>query len=99
MTISVLPLKPYDRQQVNAFLSFSFRIYREYPLWVPPLEFEVRQVLSPGKHPLYRYAQPAFFLARDTQGNPIGRLAKASMTPQFPAPYSKPPSIGRASAS
>lgn len=39
MTISVLPLKPYDRQQVNAFLSFSFRIYREYPLWVPPLEF------------------------------------------------------------
>ncbi|MEZ0395856.1 MAG: hypothetical protein ABWK53_05450 [Anaerolineales bacterium] len=71
----ITPLDLNDRRQVRAFLELPFRIYQNYPLWVPPLETEMRKILDPRRHPFYRYSQAAFFLACAARDEPIGRIA------------------------
>jgi hypothetical protein len=73
--MKVIQIDPNDRQIVNAFINLPFRLYAANPCWVPPLVMEMRGVLDPGKHPFYQHGAAAFFLAVDTAGQPIGRLA------------------------
>jgi hypothetical protein len=63
-----------DRRQVHQFLDLPFRIYRECPQWVPPLESDVRLMLDRRRHPFYRHSDAAFFLAVD-DGCVLGRIA------------------------
>jgi hypothetical protein len=63
-----------DPRQVRAFIEFPFRLYRDIPQWVPPVEMDIRRMLNPRKHPFYKHSEAAFFLAlRD--GQVIGRIA------------------------
>jgi hypothetical protein len=72
MTIVQIDLA--DRKQVRGFLDLPFRIYRDIPRWVPPLEGDERLRLDPRRYPFYRHSTAAFYLAyRD--GSPVGRLA------------------------
>jgi hypothetical protein len=64
-----------DRRRVKQFLDLPYRLYRDVPQWVPPLAFEARRMLDRGRHPFYKHSQAAFFLAEDSAGRPIGRLA------------------------
>ena len=63
-----------DPRQVHAFLDLPFRLYRNIPQWVPPLEMDIRRMLNPRKHPFYKHSEAAFFLAQH-DGQVTGRIA------------------------
>ncbi len=63
-----------NKKQVRDFLDLPFRIYRDIPQWVPPLDSDAKLYLTPSRHPFYKHSEAAFFLAyRDSL--PTGRLA------------------------
>ncbi|MCX6035589.1 MAG: hypothetical protein NTV38_11540, partial [Chloroflexi bacterium] len=63
-----------NRKQVREFLNLPFRIYRDIPQWVPPLEDDERRRLELKRYPFYKHSAAAFFLAY-REGTPVGRLA------------------------
>jgi hypothetical protein len=63
-----------DRRGLNAFVRLAADVYRNDPLWVPPLEREVRRTLNPAVNPYYRDATLRLFLAK-RDGMPVARLA------------------------
>jgi hypothetical protein len=70
----ILQVNLANRMQVQAFLDLPGRIYREIPVWVPPLQGDERLRLDVKHYPYYRHSAAAFFLAyRDDRA--IGRLA------------------------
>ncbi len=70
----IVTVETTDRRQVQRFLEFPFRLYRACPQWVPPLAPEARRMLD-RRHPFYRHSEAAFFMALETSGQPVGRLA------------------------
>jgi hypothetical protein len=70
----ILQVDLANRKQVQAFLDLPGRIYREVPVWVPPLQGDERLRLDVKHYPYYRHSTAAFFLAyRDDRT--VGRLA------------------------
>lgn len=65
----------------DAFIKFPWQIYRNDPVWVPPLIIERREFLNPKKHPFYQHGAAAQFLAR-AQGDIVGRIM-ASDDPRY----------------
>jgi hypothetical protein len=62
-----------DRQTRNAFIRLPWSLYRDDPMWVPPLLLERRQHLSP-ENPYFEHARCGFWIAyRD--GMPVGRIS------------------------
>lgn len=60
------------REYQREFMDLPWEIYRNDPLWVPPLLREIREILS-DRNPLFRAGPHALFLAcRD--GRPAGRI-------------------------
>ena len=64
-----------NRKLVNAFLRLPETIYRSDPLWVPPLRSTALRMLNPHQNPFFKHSEAAFFLAFDSSGQPVGRLA------------------------
>ena len=61
------------RRDLNTFIRLPWAIYRNHPLWVPPLKFDVRNRLDRAKNPFFEHAEAEYFLAfRD--GDPVGRI-------------------------
>lgn len=73
--MNILRVDERDNRQVGDFLGLPFRLYRDCPQWVPPLESDARAMLDRRKHPFYRHSDAAFFLARDDSGRAAGRIA------------------------
>ena len=66
-------VKVEDRQARNTFIRLPWFLYRNDPMWVPPLLLERRMHLSP-KNPYFEHATCCFWVAyRD--GNPVGRIS------------------------
>jgi len=42
-------------QDVRAFIKMAYPIYRDYPLWVPPFDADVRLMLDRQRHPFYKH--------------------------------------------
>ena len=59
--------------ELDVFINLPWRIYRDDPLWVPPLVADVRAALGP-RHPFHDHADTALFLAWH-DGQPVGRVA------------------------
>jgi hypothetical protein len=72
--MKIVQLEYSDKSQVRAFLDLPFRLYRDIPQWVPPLEMDIRRMLNPGKHPFYKHSEAAFFLVHG-DGQVTGRIA------------------------
>jgi hypothetical protein len=72
--VTITEIDPGNRRQVNKFLKLPFRLYKNTPQWVPPLEIDIRRVFNTRKHPFYRKGTAAFFLA-ERDGEVLGRLA------------------------
>ena len=64
-----------DRRGMSEFVNLPFRLYRNDPYWVPPLKREQMKMFTPGKHPFHEHADVQLFLARDENGQPVGRIA------------------------
>ena len=60
--------------ELEDFIDFPWRIYAEYPRWVPPLKKEVRRMLDPRRHPFWASAERRLFLAR-RGSETVGRIA------------------------
>jgi GNAT superfamily N-acetyltransferase len=64
----------HTRRDLRQFLYLPWCIYRDNPVWVPPLLFDLKKLLNPRKHPFHRHADVQYFLAR--QGDEVvGRIA------------------------
>lgn len=70
----VRQVDPNSRNDRQTFLELPFRLYRDVPQWVPPLEMDARRVFDP-RHSFYRSGEAAFLLVLDERGKALGRLA------------------------
>ena len=67
------------RAQVRRFVDIAYKLYVEYPNWVPPMRIDVNTMLNPRKHPFYEHSEADFFIAvRD--GHDVGRIATLENT-------------------
>ncbi len=57
------------------FIRLPWKIYHNYPLWVPPLLFERKKFLNTGINPFFEHARVDLFLALSNQREPVGRIA------------------------
>jgi GNAT superfamily N-acetyltransferase len=72
--ITIELVDPRDRRRVQRFIRLPFELYRNHPLWVPPILIDIRAQLNPGKHPFYQHSDAALFLA-SVDGRDVGRIA------------------------
>lgn len=77
--MDVVQIDLNDRARVRDFLALPFRLYSKIPQWVPPLEGDIRLMLTPKRHPFYRHSAAAFFSAyragSDSRNQIVGRIA------------------------
>jgi hypothetical protein len=64
-----------DHRQLSEFIEFPWKIYAATSPWVPPLRRQLRVKFSERRHPFYRHARKALFVARDTRDQIVGRIA------------------------
>lgn len=62
------------KRDLMAFIKLPWRIYRDYPHWVPPLIAERKKILDRRHNPFFQHAQAEYFLA-ERNSEPIGRIA------------------------
>jgi GNAT superfamily N-acetyltransferase len=72
--ITVQPVRTARERQI--FLTFPWRIYRNDPLWVPPLLPDWAERIDPKRGVFFKRGEAAFFIAwRD--GQPVGTICAA----------------------
>lgn len=67
-------VKPGDRARIRRFANLPFDIYRDEPLWVPPLSSEISGLFDRTRHPFFGKSKALFMLAVEG-GDTLGRLA------------------------
>jgi hypothetical protein len=74
VTIDVVPVT--SRRELDRFVDLPWTLFdrSSHPQWVPPLRSTVRDALDQAKHPFYRDAERALFLAM-RNGKVVGRIA------------------------
>ena len=63
-----------SQRQMQAFVDFPWQLYRNDPLWVPPLKSEVSFKLNRAAHPYYQHADLVVLIAT-RQEQVVGRIA------------------------
>lgn len=72
MPLEVAPVA--GGRDLKAFIDLPYRLFRNDPLWVPPLRRDVLTRLSPDKSPFFDHAAAQHFLAR-RDGRTVGRIS------------------------
>lgn len=72
--INIRILDTRNRRDVDAWVAFPHRLYKNDPLWVPQMESEARAQLDREKFPYYRHSD-ADFLVAEKDGEVVGRIA------------------------
>jgi hypothetical protein len=62
------------RRELSAFIRLPWRLYKDAPLWVPPLISERRKHLSRKHNPFFEHAEAEYFLAWRGK-EPVGRIS------------------------
>ncbi len=62
-----------SRARQNDFLRLTSRLYAADPVWIAPLEFELRERIW-GSNPFLKHAEVAAWVAYDADGQPVGRI-------------------------
>ncbi len=73
--MKILQIENTDRYRTQQFIDLPFRIYRDNPVWVPPMSSDVKIMFDKQHNPYYQHSQAAFFLAVSADGVAVGRLA------------------------
>ena len=61
-------------QDLKDFIQVAFEVYRDDPAWVPPLNMEISDRLTPKKNPFFEHAEVALFTAWK-DGKAVGRIS------------------------
>jgi GNAT superfamily N-acetyltransferase len=78
LEIEILPIR--TARERRTFLTFPWRVYRDDPLWVPPLLPERAKTIDPKRGVFFKRGQAEFFIAwRD--GKPVGTICAAEDEP------------------
>jgi hypothetical protein len=79
--MSSIQIRPVQSaRERRTFLTFPWRIYRDDPLWVPPLLPELAKRLDPEKGAILRRGEAEFFIAW-REGKPVGTICAAEDRP------------------
>lgn len=70
--ISVSPVS--GKAELQQFIDFAWEVYGKDPNWVPPLQMDMKELLTPGKNPFFEHAEAQYFLAR-RNGRITGRIS------------------------
>ncbi|OQY22675.1 MAG: N-acetyltransferase [Chloroflexi bacterium] len=70
--VEIVPV--HDRRGRERFVRFPWQVYRDDPLWIPPLIRSQLHTLDPQRGSFFRYGEAALFLAR-RNGRDVGRIA------------------------
>jgi len=70
-------VRPVDgRRDQKPFIDFPYQFYPDrHPHWVPPLRRDVKQTLNPAKNAFFEHGDMQLFVAEDTSGAVVGRIA------------------------
>lgn len=69
-----LIVKPVEsRRERQQFVDLAWRLYRQDPLWIPPLRQNLEELVGFRRHPFYKHAQGQPFLAI-RNGEAVGRV-------------------------
>ncbi|HEX8067808.1 MAG TPA: hypothetical protein VF520_14915 [Thermoleophilaceae bacterium] len=71
MSLEVRPVR--SRADLVRFIRLPWRIYRNEPLWVPPLVFERRRFLDRRRNPFFEHAEAEYLMAWRGR-RPVGRI-------------------------
>lgn len=63
-----------DKKQINDFVKFPFRLYKDCRQWVPPFIGDIKVMMDPKKHPFYSHSDAEFFVVKDG-ADIVGRIA------------------------
>jgi GNAT superfamily N-acetyltransferase len=62
------------KADLNRFIRFPYRFYRDDPVWIPPLRSEQRSQFDPVRNPLLDHCESALFLLQEDR-RVLGRIA------------------------
>lgn len=62
-------------KDLQRFINFQYDLYRENRYWVPPLRRDIQHILDPKKNAFYEHGRIQPFLAEDSTGKVVGRIA------------------------
>jgi GNAT superfamily N-acetyltransferase len=72
--VSAVEVRPVrSKRDLKRFVKLPWRIYRNEPLWVPPLILDRKQFLDRRKNPYFEHAEAEYFIA-ERDGEPVGRI-------------------------
>ena len=75
MSDDKLTIKPiHTPEERMAFIHFQWEVYKDDPLWVPPLISDRIGFLDQERHPFYEHADVQLFMAW-RNGRPVGTIA------------------------
>jgi hypothetical protein len=78
--IDIQPIDTTSKKEVERFVQFPYRLYKDEPHWVPPLLMDARMFLNKAKHPYYEHSDADFFVAVQ-DGELVGRIAALENKP------------------
>ena len=66
-----------NKAQVKRFVELPYKLYKDCPLWVPPLYMDAYLPLNRKKHSFFTHSEADFYVAvRD--GEVVGRICAAN---------------------
>jgi hypothetical protein len=73
--MSDLVIRPVTtKADKSRFVDLVWDVYKDDPVWVPPLKSEVLDLMTPGKNPWFEHGEAAFWLA-ERNGRLVGRIS------------------------
>lgn len=72
--LSIEQVDTKSKKQVDEFVKFPFRLYKNVEQWVPPILADIKTMLDKNKHPFYEHSDAEFFTARKNR-EIVGRIA------------------------
>jgi GNAT superfamily N-acetyltransferase len=72
--MNVHKIKTDDKRDVQKFIHFPYSLYKDDPIWVPPLISDTAFFLNKNEHPFYHHSEAEFFIA-EHKGKILGRIA------------------------
>mgnify|MGYP002750491498 CR=1 FL=1 len=76
--MSDLEIRPVrTAKERRAFLTFPWRVYRDDPLWVPPLLPERARTIDPQRGAFFKRGGEAEFFVAWRGGKPVGTICAA----------------------